>query len=301
MSAEPGAPSPPAGHRVGFVFVRKVGAPRFEAFFNQIMVGLDQVLAQSSSSLVVRAVEEEADEVAVYRQWAEAGLVDAVVIKNLHADDERLRLLPEIGLAFVALTDVTHDGPFSAVRIDNGQAMQDSVAFLVERGHRHIGRVAGPTSLIHTRRRTEVFWEQVTAAGVSASVRHGDYSAASGEHATRALLRSTRPPSAIIYDNDLMALGGLAAAAALDLGVPDQVSLLAWDDSVACQLATPALSALSHDVHEMGCQLGRVLIQLLTEGGPVSALASGLVAVERATTAPAASAQPTSDPVKEPA
>ena len=256
-----------------------------EAFFNQIIGGLDDVLAASGSELVVRVVDRADDELRVYRHWAGAGLVDAVVIKDLQAGDRRLSELVEMGLPFVALTDVTHVGPFPAVRIDNGQAMKDSVEFLVRRGHRSLARVSGPASLIHTRRRTEVFWTAVAEARVSAVVRVGDYSIASGEAATTTLLRSRRRPTAIIYDNDLMALGGLQAAAELGVPIPEQLSLLAWDDSVACQLAVPALSALSHDVHEMGVQLGHALEHRLGRGEPTSVTATGLVVVERETTA----------------
>ncbi|WP_156250232.1 substrate-binding domain-containing protein [Pseudactinotalea terrae] len=285
MTGDHHGPDTAAGSRIGFVFVSHVGAPRSEAFFNQIIAGLDDVLAGSGSELVVRVVDEAEEELAVYRHWSQAGLVDAVVIKDLQANDPRFDQLADMGLPFMALTDVTHSGPFSAVRFDNGQAMRDAVQFLLRLGHRRLARVAGPESLIHTQRRTEVFWQAVTEAGVSAAVQVGDYSRASGEAATMDLLRSEHSPTAIIYDNDLMALGGLEAADALGLEVPGELSLLAWDDSVQCQLAVPALSALSHDVHQMGVQLGHALVEQLSGDGPISAIASGLVVVERQTTA----------------
>lgn len=273
---------------VGFVFVRQAGAPRFEAFFNEIILGLEEVLAQEpgpSSTLLIQGVESPADELDVYRHWNRTGIVDAVVLKDVRVDDDRVEQLRQFDLAFVALADATQTDAFSAVRIDNGQAMTDSLTFLVEQGHRHIARVSGPADLLHTRVRTSTFTRQAAVAGVQHAVVTGDYTQPSGAEATRALLTSDRPPTAIVYDNDLMALGGLEAAAELGVAVPDALSLLAWDDSVACQLATPPLSALTHDVQEMGVQLGRALLQVRRGGVVVSVTASQPVIIERGTTA----------------
>lgn len=286
--------------QVGFVFVRQAGAPRFEAFFNEIILGLEDVLAGSSSlsehgtpsTLLIQGVEKPADELEVYRHWHRTGVVDAVVLKDLWVDDDRVQQLQESGLAFVALADATQTGDFSAVRIDNGQAMRDSLAFLVGQGHRRISRVSGPAGLVHTRVRSAVFTSEARAAEIACDVVTGDYSQPSGAAATTALLGGARPPTAIVFDNDLMALGGLEAAEQLGITVPDQLSLLAWDDSVACQLATPPLSALTHDVQEMGVQLGQALLRMLKTGEVVSVTASQPVIIERGTTAPITAPSP---------
>jgi len=270
--------------QIGFVFVRQAGAPRYEAFFNEILAGLEDALATTASTVIVQGVEDAAEEMQVYRHWHGAGAADAVVLKDLGLSDDRIEQLQGLGIAFAALADVTQTGDFSAVRIDNGQAMRDSLAYLVGLGHRRIARVSGPTDLTHTRIRTEVFHAEARAAGLDGRVLTGDYSPTSGEQATRELLTSARPPSAIVYDNDLMALGGLRVAHELTVAVPDEVSMLAWDDSVGCQLASPPLTALNHDVHEMGVQLGHALLALLSTGETQSAVASQPVIVERGTT-----------------
>lgn len=271
---------------IGIVFVRQVGAPQFEAFFNQIIAGLEDVLSASSNSLVVQRVEDEREERAVYRHWHASGVVDAVIIKDLMVDDDRIEWLNGIGLPFVVLCDVTQTGPFSAVRIDNGQVMRDSMAFLRALGHDDVARVTGPAALAHTRIRTNVFLAEADAAGITTSVVVGDYSETAGERATLALLGSSPRPTAVVYDNDLMALGGLAAAKALGVRIPEDLSMLAWDDSVQCQLATPPLSTLSHDVQRIGVQLGTALLRMLADEIVVSETASQPMIVERGTTGP---------------
>ncbi|BFO16461.1 hypothetical protein SHKM778_28490 [Streptomyces sp. KM77-8] len=66
-----------------------------------------------------------------------------------------------------------------------------------------------------------------------------------------------------MYDNDIMAVAGLSVAAEMGLRVPDDVSLLAWDDSQLCRLTHPTLSAMSHDVHGFGAEVARTLFGVI--------------------------------------
>lgn len=272
--------------RVGIVLVRQVGAPRTEAFVNQVIAGLEDSLARESSTLIVRGVEDTAEELEVYRHWHRTQAVDAVVIKDIATDDHRIERLQEFRLPFVVLGDTTQTGPFPAVRFDNALAMRAAWEFLLGQGHHKIARVSGPPGLVHIRTRSEEFTALATSSRTASAVVAGDFSTDSGLTATVTLLKRPDPPTAIIYDNDLMALGGLAAAERLQVAVPDDLALLAWDDSVDCQLAQPALSALSHDVQRIGEQLGETLLASLTTGNLVSDVADQPVIVERGTTAP---------------
>lgn len=294
--------------RIGFVFVRQIGAPRFEPFFNQVIAGLEDVLAPHGATLTVKSVDSPADEIEVYRHWHTTAAVDAVVVKDLTENDQRIEQLNSFGMPFVALCDTTQTGPFSAVRFDNGQAMRTLLAQLISQHHTRIARVTGPPTFVHTRIRTAVFSAVAEQAGIEYQIVEGDYSQPSGQHATRALLsgppahptphqRPAAPPpaarpTAIIYDNDLMALGGLTAAQELSLDVPKDLYLVAWDDSVLCQLAQPPLSALNRDVHAIGAQLGTALLHVLAGGAVVADEAAQPVLVSRGAAMPAPPATP---------
>jgi DNA-binding LacI/PurR family transcriptional regulator len=69
---------------------------------------------------------------------------------------------------------------------------------------------------------------------------------------TRRVLEASAPPTALIYDNDVMALAGVAAATELGHSVPGDVSVVAWEDSALCRMVKPWLSALSRDSVEFG-------------------------------------------------
>jgi DNA-binding LacI/PurR family transcriptional regulator len=114
--------------------------------------------------------------------------------------------------------------------------------------------------LWHTRLRNEAFGEAAEEAGIETITVAADYTAESGVRATRTLLRRRVRPSAVVYDNDLMAVAGLGEAQRLSISVPEQLSLVAWDDSVLCRVVNPTLTTLSHDVVAYGARAARALL-----------------------------------------
>jgi DNA-binding LacI/PurR family transcriptional regulator len=93
-----------------------------------------------------------------------------------------------------------------------------------------------------------------------------------------------------------MAIAGLAAARSAGLAVPDDVSILAWDDSQLCLLASPPVSAMSHDVHERGVLAARSVLALLDGEDPGDVVSEAPVFVPRGTTAPAKALALSPDP-----
>jgi DNA-binding LacI/PurR family transcriptional regulator len=79
----------------------------------------------------------------------------------------------------------------------------------------------------------------------------------------RRLLSSGERPTAIIYDNDVMAIAGLGVAHEMGLSVPRDVSIVAWDDSPLCQLVHPALTALSRDIPGYGALAARQSLSVI--------------------------------------
>ncbi|HET6531420.1 MAG TPA: substrate-binding domain-containing protein, partial [Actinoplanes sp.] len=96
----------------------------------------------------------------------------------------------------------------------------------------------------------------------------GDYTGASGARLTRELLRRDRPPTAIVYDNDLMAIAGLGAAHRLGVPVPAGLSLVAWEDSALCRFVDPPLTAVDQDIAAFGAQAARLLLRRLDGPAP---------------------------------
>ena len=94
-----------------------------------------------------------------------------------------------------------------------------------------------------------------------------DYTAEHGAEATRDLLKQAAPPTAILYDNDVMALAGLGAAQRMGVRVPADLSIVVWDDTALCELVHPAFTALRRDIPAAGAARRRAC-SARRQGGP---------------------------------
>ncbi|MFF9783755.1 LacI family DNA-binding transcriptional regulator [Streptomyces nigrescens] len=159
----------------------------------------------------------------------------------------------------------------STVWADDAKAMARILDHLYGLGHRRIVHIAGLPGLAHTARRIQSLRTEADRRGLDRRQVHSvttDYSDAEGAEATRRLLDAARPPTAIVYDNDVMAVAGASVAAERGIPVPDALSIVAWDDSALCRVTHPRLTALVRDTPGFGRLAAQELLAVL-DGGPL--------------------------------
>ncbi|MEU4218988.1 substrate-binding domain-containing protein [Actinoplanes sp. NPDC026623] len=253
----------PAGQLIGLVLTGsaadRVGV---EPFMMELIAGMEEALAPRGITVLVVVVPDLDAELATYRRWAGDRTVEAVVVVNVVHDDPRPGRLAGDGLPAV-LAGRHSDGAFAKVLTDDAGAMTAAVDMLASLGHRSIGRVSGPADMVHTTERSEAMRSAGERLGIRVRIVEGDYSAEDGVRGVRDLLAGERPPTAIVFDNDVMAVAAEHDLIRAGVPVPGRLSLLACDDSPLCELAVPPLSALSIDVHEHGLTLGRAVVATL--------------------------------------
>ncbi|WP_189158333.1 LacI family DNA-binding transcriptional regulator, partial [Lentzea pudingi] len=242
---------------VGLVLVRPPRALGDEAFFFQLIAGMQ---SEISCALLLQVVSSREEEIALYQRWWAEHRVDGVFLVDLLVSDPRVSLMSSLGLPAVVVGGAGHHGALASVWADDYAAMTSVVEYLKGLGHRRIARVAGLASLLHTVRRDAAFASSAVD-GVDGVVVAGDYTAESGAAATRELLGRGEPPTAIVYDNDVMAVAGAEVAASLGVAVPSELSIVAWDDSVLCQHGR--LTALSRDTFAFGARAARALVAVV--------------------------------------
>ncbi|WP_104433052.1 LacI family DNA-binding transcriptional regulator [Kineococcus xinjiangensis] len=156
---------------------------------------------------------------------------------------------------------------------------------LLELGHVEIGHIAGPTAWPEARAREEGWRDELVAAGLRPpqAVR-GDWSAASGYAAGRVLAASPAV-SAVFAANDEMALGALRALAEAGMRVPEDVSVVGFDDMPIAEFTIPPLTTVRQDLHAAGRRAVRILDAMITESGAEVPPVPELELVVRASTA----------------
>ena len=116
------------------------------------------------------------------------------------------------------------------------------------------------------------FEEATSELQLSARVITTDYTPESGARATRQLLSDPEPPTAIAYDSDVLAVTGLGVAQQMGFSVPGDVSIVAWDDSLLCQVVHPPLTTVSRDISEYGALACKRLLAAIEDPSDTSAV-----------------------------
>jgi DNA-binding LacI/PurR family transcriptional regulator len=274
---------------VGLALRRPASTLGVEPFFMELVSGLEAELSTRSYALLLQLVPDDdpAAEIEVYRQWWTEGRVDGVLLCDVRADDPRVPAVAGIGLPAVIIGPPVAGEVLPSLWSDDAVSVNEAVEHLAGLGHRRIARVAGIPELAHTGARTRAFAESCERLGVTDAVTvWTDYTGEAGARATRDLLRARPRPTAIVFDNDIMAIAGLATAQELGFTVPAELSIVAWDDSPICGLVHPPLTALTRDIVAYGANAARLLLAVIA-GEPVSSrLDEPAHLVARASTAP---------------
>ena len=248
----------------GLIIDRPASTLGVEPWFTQLISGIQAELSGDHTALLFTMAEDQDAEIALYRSWWAQRRVDGVFLVDLQIGDRRVAILEELKMPAVVIGDPAGAGSLPAIWQDDAAAIRAVVEYLAAAGHQRIARVTGPPRLWHTKIRTDAFRAAAAAAGaagVHAILREGDYTGEKGAAVTRELLHGSEPPTAILYDNDLMAISGLGAAQQLGVHVPAELSIVAWDDSAFCEVVHPPLSALTRDVAAYGGRAARALVQ----------------------------------------
>ncbi|PYE50570.1 LacI family DNA-binding transcriptional regulator [Deinococcus yavapaiensis] len=153
------------------------------------------------------------------------------------------------------------------VQVDNHAGGYLATRHLVELGHTRIAHLAGKhdTTLRDALDRQAGYHAALRDAGLSAPdayLQQGEFSETGGELATRILLALPERPTAIFAANDLSAIGALRAASALGLRVPEDLSIVGFDDIHAAAVTDPPLTTVRQPLEEIGQAAVQLLIQL---------------------------------------
>jgi len=275
---------------VGLVLSRPMRTLGTEPFFNQLSSGLSARLAESDLGLQTFIVANADDELATYRNWWLQRRVDGFVLLDPIIDDHRIAFLEEAGAPGVLIGPPEASDPLSVVWSDDVEAMQRCIDHLVELGHRRIAHVGGIPGFRHVDRRAATLAATLRAGRLDAAMTYpADFSEDSAAHVTAELLSSADPPTAVIYDSDLMALAGVGVALQAGVRIPEELSVVSFDDSPLTRLSHPAITALTRDTFELGETAATVLVEVL-DGEPVRRvqMPTPTLAVRASTSVPAA-------------
>jgi LacI family transcriptional regulator, galactose operon repressor len=160
---------------------------------------------------------------------------------------------------------------YPSVISTNMEGATEAMNYLIKLGHRRIGFISGRSDLMSADRRLCGYRESLAQAGIPIDpdlIVQGDFTASAGLRCTRQLLNLPEPPTAIFAANDQSALGAYQAAREAGLSIPEDLSIIGFDNIPDAAQAKPGLTTVDQSIQEMGKFAIQMLVRLI-EGEPL--------------------------------
>ncbi len=237
-------------------------------FFSEILRGVERVARPAGYHLLISASHSDSAETeAVLRTLH--GRIDGLVLMMPGPGSRGLfRSLPR-RVPVVLLNG--RGGGHPTLRVDNRRGARLAVDHLLALGHARVALIAGPEGNADAAERRQGYRDALAAAGLPADPGlelAGDFREESGFAAGRELGRRVPRPTAVFAANDAMAIGALAGLRASGLGVPEDLSLVGFDDIPTARYLKPALTTVRVPLAEVGGRAVERLLLALDAGSP---------------------------------
>jgi LacI family transcriptional regulator len=270
-----------------------VTLPRIHpAYFSVITAGVAEALYELDMRIVLAPTLHEHDREVDLLARLMHGTTDGGLLVLPEESGSELRTLMTYGYRFVVVDPrIRIDERVPTVSAAHSSGADQATRHLLELGHRRIAAITGPGDMMATEERLRGYHAALAAAGVLADrslVIESDWEVDGGRQAGAALMALPDPPTAIFAFNDPLAIGAMQSVVASGLRVPQDVSVVGFDDTVEAEFVTPRLTTVRQPLAEMG-RMGVSLLMRLLENRSFEALHVELATqlIVRASTGPA--------------
>jgi LacI family transcriptional regulator len=236
-------------------------------YFGEIVRGVDDELALLQYDLMLYTTHRRRGRESAYVTRLTRNLVDGLLLilpqnPDAYLETLRLRRFPYV---LVDPHGAALDVP--SVGTTNKQGGYDGTQYLIELGHRRIGFITGNMEIACARDRLEGYQLSLTDNGIAFDpllVQEGDFLQQRGYSCTLELLNLAEPPTAIFASNDISALGVMEAVRDRGLHIPDDISILGFDDIPQIEHVHPPLTTIRQPLADMGRVAAQLLMTYIT-------------------------------------
>lgn len=246
------------------VLVPNLGNP----FFSQILAGISARLSeQDISVLITDSTQLPAGDTALSGYFLD-GRIDGMISLDGGLSDAHLNSFAraEVADRIVCACEWVRGAAMPSVRSDNFKGAQLAIRHLHDLGHRKIAHVTGPADNVLTHARREGMMAERQRLGLQTPpewIIRGDFTLASGQMAARRILAMKDRPTAVFCASDQVAFGLIAGLASHKVRVPEEISVIGFDDIELAQHFIPALSTIRQDRLALGHRAADLMLNCL--------------------------------------
>jgi LacI family transcriptional regulator len=224
----------------------------------------------SEADYQVKIVSLRQDDLEYVANCIGDGSMDAVGLLAPTVDGPLITWARTARIPNVLIGSLPDEVRLSGVDVDDSTTVYEVVCWLIALGHRRIGIITGPPTQWSALRRENAYLRALEEAGLEQdpALRYvGNYEPSSGNAGVTALLMADPPPTAVICGNDSVAIGAIETLHKMHIRVPEDISIVGFDNHEIAKLSRPPLTTIRQPLHEMGMKAAEMLMNAMDHGG----------------------------------
>ncbi len=258
-------------------------------FFAELARGIEDFGFGAGYSVILCNSDRDTNKELAYLDMLISKRVDGIIYMTMSTHLDQLQPLLDNRIPLVTF-DREYQG-IDAILLDNAQGGYDATQHLISLGHRRIATIGGPDAKTRSHERIRGYERALAEAGLAIDpqlVLAGDWTYESGVVAARQIVELRVPPTAIFACNDMMAIGAMTALREHGLGVPEDMSIVGFDNISLATFLFPPLTTLATPLVEVSQRLCQLLLDRINGQLPAEPHRSTIRGelVRRASTAP---------------
>lgn len=222
-----------------------------DSFLDAVVKEIGERLAERGYFLALSI--SAGDDESFHRSLFQEDRVDGVLLLSPIREDEYVLELKKSQIPFVILDNQQPDSSVNAVTVDNFKGGYEATKHLIDLGHRDIAHISGPDFFLSSRERERGYLSALAEAGLQPyCVERGDFDISSGYRIARGWIEAGKLPGALFASDDYIALGAMNAFQQAGIRIPQQISIIGFDDQNIASEFRPKLTTMRQPAERIG-------------------------------------------------
>lgn len=234
-------------------------------FFPEVLRGISMGAHEAKQALYMSTGETESEIFQEVVQMVQGRRVDGIILLYSKVEDNILSYLKAQSFPFVVIGKPFKDNDsITYVDNDNFRAGREVTEYLIGKGHQNIAFIGGDLELVVTIDRLTGYDKAIRGAGLQYRddyIIHEEFLQQGGKEAVHELMSLEEPPTALVVADDLMALGVLNTLDEMGISVPNDISIVSFNNVLLAEMSRPSLTSVDINIYDLGYQAIRCLIE----------------------------------------
>ncbi|WP_026486899.1 LacI family DNA-binding transcriptional regulator [Caldanaerobius polysaccharolyticus] len=253
-------------HTVGLVVSELIKPGVYHPFFLEILAGIKAGLRKDRYDLILFTVDFATQDVTSYEELCNSRKVDGAIVEGLKLSDPYIEEIKKTNIPTVLIDIPILTDKVGYVSSDNVQAAFEATSYLIKLGHKNIGFINGHSDAAVSFERLEGYKRALQKNNVQYKEEYvifEDFTQEGGYNSFRKLIFENPEITAVFHASDLMAIGSIKAAQDLGMKVPDDISIVGFDDIELASLIDPGLTTIRQEKFKLGYMAARHLLSII--------------------------------------